>query len=71
MLVLKVHSVLRYRYYPARVAINIRNVRISLKNWCCKKVIGNSLYQLTGDLAAFPEIHQAFLYVKRIFTTSV
>ena len=70
-MVLKLYTVLRYRYHSARVAINNRNVRISLANWCCKKVIGNPLYQLTRDLAAFPEIHEAFLYVKRIFTTSV
>ena len=44
---------------------------MSLANWCCKKVIGNPLYQLTKDLAAFPEIHEAFLHVKRIFTSSV
>ena len=59
-LVLKVYNVLRYRYHSARVATNNRNVRISLANWRCKKVIGNLLYQLTRDLAAFPEIHEAF-----------
>ena len=68
---LKVYNILRYRYHSARVTINNRNVRISLENLCCKKVIGNPLYHLTRDLAAFPEIHEAFLYVKRIFTTSV
>ena len=53
------------------MAINNRNVRMSPANWCCKKVIGNPLCQLTRDLAAFPEIHEGFLHVKVIFTTSV
>ena len=70
-MVLNVYNVLRYRYHSGRVAINNWNVRISLANWCCKKIIDNHLYQLTRDLAAFPEIHEAFSYVKRIFTTSV
>ena len=52
------------------MAINNRNVRMSPANWCCKKVIGNPLCQLTRDLAAFPEIHEGFLHVKVIFTTS-
>ena len=70
-MVLKVYNVLRYRYHSARVAINNRNVWISFANWCCKKVIRNPLHQLTRDLAAFPEIHETFLHVKRVFTTSV
>ena len=53
------------------MAINDRNVRMSPANWCCKKVIGNPPYQLMRHLAAFPEIHEAFLHVKRILTTSV
>ena len=53
------------------MAIENRIVRMSLANRYCKKVIGDPLYQLTRDLAAFPEIHEAFLHVKQIFTTSV
>ena len=53
------------------MTINNTNVRISLANWCCKKNIGNPLYQLRRDLAASPEIYEAFLYVKQIFTASV
>ena len=70
-MVLKVYNVLPYRYHSARVAISNRNVWISFANWCCKKVIRNYLHQLTTDLAAFPENHETFLHVKRVFTTSV
>ena len=53
------------------MTINNTNVRISLANWWCKKIIDNPLHQLRRELAASPEIYQAFLYVKQIFTASV
>ena len=47
------------------------NVTCKFVLQCCNKVIGNPLYQLTRDVVAFPEIPQAFLHVRGIFTTIV
>ena len=43
----------------------------TLASWRCKRIVRNPLYQLMRHLVAFPEIHEGFLHVKRIFTTSV